>query len=63
MDLDCQARRLRLGADCIATEAEFGRYVGDLGNAQIQYLLTYLAGVPRQSIRDDALRTIEGWVS
>ena len=62
-DGDGQLISLRLGADCIATEAEFGRYVGDLGNAQIQYLLTYLAGVPRQSIRDDALRTIEGWVS
>ena len=62
-DGDGELISLRLGVDCIATEAEFGRYVGDLGNAQIRYLLTYLAGVPRQSIRDDALRTIEGWVS
>ena len=62
-DGDGELISLRLGVDCISTKAEIDRYVGDLGNAQIRYLLTYLAGVPRQSIRDDALRTIEGWVS
>ena len=62
-DGDGELISLRLGVDCISPKAEFDRYVGDLGNAQIRYLLTYLAGVPRQSIRDDALRTIEGWVS
>ena len=62
-DGDGELISLRLGVDCVATEAEFGRYVGDLGNAQIRYLLSYLAGIPRQSVRDDALRTIEGWVS
>ena len=34
---------------------------GGLRNSQIQYLLTYLAGIPRQSVRDEALRTIKRW--
>ena len=62
-DGDGELISLRLGVDCISTEAEFGRYVGDLGNAQIRYLLTYLAGIPRQSVRDEALTTIKSWVS
>ena len=62
-DGDGELISLRLGVDCISTEAEIDRYVGELGNAQIRYLLTYLAGIPRQSVRDEALTTIEGWVS
>ena len=62
-DGDGELISLRLGVDINSIEAEYDRYVDHLDNSQIQYLLTYLAGVPRQSIRDDALRTIEGWVS
>ena len=62
-DGDGELISLRLGVDCISTKAEFDRYVGDLGKAQIRYLLTYLAGVPRQSVRDEALTTIKSWVS
>ena len=62
-DGDGELISLRLGVDCISTKAEFDRYVGDLGNAQIRYLLTYLAGIPRQSVRDEALTTIKSWVS
>ena len=51
---------LDLGVESHCAE---GGYLNDLDHSQIRYLLTYLAGVPRQSIRDDALRTIEGWVS
>ena len=51
---------LSLGVESHCAE---GGYIDDLENSQVRYLLTYLAGVPRQSIRDDALRTIEGWVS
>ena len=59
-DGDGELIYLGLGAESHCAE---GGYIDDLENSQIRYLLTYLAGVPRQSIRDDALRTIEGWVS
>ncbi len=59
-DGDGELIYLSLGVESHCAE---GGYIDDLENSQIRYLLTYLAGVPRQSIRDDALRTIEGWVS
>ena len=59
-DGDGELIYLGLGVESHCAE---GGYIDDLENSQIRYLLTYLAGVPRQSIRDDALRTIEGWVS
>ena len=59
-DGDGELIYLSLGVESHYAE---GGYIDDLENSQIRYLLTYLAGVPRQSIRDDALRTIEGWVS
>jgi hypothetical protein len=59
-DGDGELIYLSLGVESHCAE---GGYLDDLENSQIRYLLTYLAGVPRQSIRDDALRTIEGWVS
>ena len=59
-DGDGELIYLSLGVESHCAE---GGYIDDLENSQIRYLLRYLAGVPRQSIRDDALRTIEGWVS
>ncbi len=59
-DGDGELIYLSLGVEYHSIEAG---YIDDLENSQVRYLLTYLAGVPRQSIRDDALRTIEGWVS
>ena len=62
-DGDGELISLRLGVDINSIEAEYDRYVDHLDNSQIQYLLTYLAGVPRTSVRDEALRTIRSWVS
>ena len=62
-DGDGELISLRLGVDINSSEAEYDRYVDPLDNSQIQYLLTYLAGVPRTSVRDEALRTIRSWVS
>ena len=62
-DGDGELISLRLGVDINSIEAEYDRYVDHLDNSQIQYLLTYLAGVPRTSVRDEALRTIESWVA
>ena len=62
-DGDGELISLRLGVDINSIEAEYDRYVDHLDNSQIQYLLTCLAGVPRTSVRDEALRTIRSWVS
>ena len=59
-DGDGELIYLGLGAESHCAE---GGYIDDLENSQIRYLLTYLAGVPRQSIRDEALTTIKSWVS
>ena len=59
-DGDGELIYLSLGVESHCAE---GGYLDDLENSQIRYLLTYLAGVPRQSVRDEALRTIERWVS
>ena len=55
--------QLALGVLVWEGEMETGNLLGNLDNSQIQYLLSYLAGVPRQSVRDEALRTIESWVA
>ena len=68
-DGDGELISLALIVECNSTEPVYihappnSNYVTDLHISQIQYLLTCAAGVPRQSVRDEALRTIRSWVS